>query len=335
MEMENLTILDSLPEEFFKSSAQGLFKIFNSPTLVHLKSEVNNPDKKAIFISSLLHGNEHSGVMSVQELLQSTEKLDRDLILFFGNIKAAKYGKRHLDSQLDYNRIWTSNSPFVKKTLAYLEEHDVELCIDLHNNTGNNPCYSCISQKSIEHYNLAYQFSDKIVYFTDPIDALSVVLSKKWPSVTIEAGKSGDPVGIYKTVNFLKKVIQGIDLKAPLEVKPRVFHTIGKIRVDIDDPVTFEEDEFKGDGFLFRHDLETLNFSKLSGDSWIGRSEKLPVIENYSKDPNRSLDYFELQDDLIVCKKPFIPAMLTHDIEIIYSDCLGYIMEEEIIELKS
>ncbi len=331
MEMENLTILEEIPEEFFKLSAQGLFKIFHSPTLIHLKT---NSKKQPIFISTLLHGNEHSGVMSIQEYLQNNE-LDRDLILFFGNIKAAKYGKRHLDSQPDYNRIWTSSHHFVKKTLAYLEEHNVELCIDLHNNTGNNPCYSCISQKSLKHYNLAYAFSEKIVYFTDPIEAMSVVLSRHYPSITIEAGKSGDPVGIYKTVEFLKKVVKGIDLEKPLEIKPRVFHTIGKIKIDIDDPVTFEEDEFKGDGFLFRHDLETLNFSKLSTDSWIGRSEKLPIIENYSKDPDKNLDFLELQDNIITCRKPFIPAMFTHDIEILYSDCLGYIMEEEIIELES
>ncbi len=333
MEMENLTILDHIPEEFFKLSAQGLFKIFHSPTLIHLKGNCN---LKPIFISTLLHGNEHSGVMSIQELFQEQDldKLNRDVILFFGNIKAAKYGKRHLDSQPDYNRIWTSHYPFVEKTLKYLDDHDVELCIDLHNNTGNNPCYSCMSQKSTRHFNLAHSFSDKIVYFTDPIEALSVVLSRKWPSITIEAGKSGDPVGIFKTVDYLKRIIAGMDLDKKVEVVPRVFRTVGKIRVDIDDPVTFEEDEFKGDGYLFRHDLETLNFTKLNTDSWIGRSHSLPIIENYSKDPNRNLDFFELQDNLITCKKPFIPAMFTHDVEIIYSDCLGYIMEEQVIELE-
>jgi len=93
MEMENLTILDSLPEEFFKSSAQGLFKIFNSPTLVHLKSEVNNPDKKAIFISSLLHGNEHSGVMSVQELLQVQKNLIEILYFSLGISKQRNMAK--------------------------------------------------------------------------------------------------------------------------------------------------------------------------------------------------------------------------------------------------
>ena len=331
MEMESLKILNEIPEEFFKSSAQGLFKIFSSPTLIHLKS---NKPGKAIFISTLLHGNEHSGIMSLQELFQGKEELERDVIIFLGNIKAAKYGKRHLDSQPDYNRVWTSNQPFVKKTLAYLDEHEIEVCVDLHNNTGNNPCYSCMSQKSVEHYNLAYLFSDKIVYFTDPIEALSVVLSKKWPSITIEAGKSGDPVGIYKTVDFLKKLLHGVDLKAPLKVKPKVFHTIGKIKVDIDEAITFEEEEYKGDGYLFRSDLETLNFSKVTSDTWIGKSHTVPGIENYSKNPNQELDYFELQDNLIVCKKPFIPAMLTHDIEIIYSDCLGYIMEEEILKLS-
>ncbi len=334
MEMENLKFLDELPTDFFKSSAQGLFKVFDGPTLVHLKSSKKNNNKKALFISTLLHGNEHSGIMTLQEFLQDKKELERDIILFFGNIKAAKYGKRHLDTQPDYNRIWTSNYPFVKKTLDYLKDQEIEACIDLHNNSGNNPCYSCMSKKSVEHYNLAYAFSEKIVYFTDPIEALSVVLSNHWPSITIEAGKSGDPAGIYRTVDFLNRLEKGLDLKKPLTIKPRVFHTVGKIRVDIDDPVTFEEDEFKGDGFLFRDDLETLNFQPLTIDSWLGRSDKTPIVENYSKNPNKNLDYFEIRNDLIACKKPFIPAMLTHDIEIIYSDCLGYIMEEEILELR-
>ena len=56
----------------------------------------------------LLHGNEPTGLLAIQSLLQRYKDkiLPRSLSIFFGNVSAASKRARRLDEQADYNRIW-------------------------------------------------------------------------------------------------------------------------------------------------------------------------------------------------------------------------------------
>ena len=69
-----------------------------------------------------------------------------------------------------------------------------------------------------------------------------------------------------------------------------------------------------------------------TGDTTLfGKGEKIFEFKSYS-DEFKASDFFTIERGNVFCKKEFIPAMLTKNIEIIYSDCLGYIMQE--YELK-
>ena len=95
-----ITILDKIPSDFYTSKPKNLWKIFDTPTLIKIPGK----NKETIFISTLLHGNETSGFYAIQKLLKQ-ERFDKSLLVFFGNIEAAKFECRHLDNQTDYNRI--------------------------------------------------------------------------------------------------------------------------------------------------------------------------------------------------------------------------------------
>lgn len=60
-----------------------------------------------LFVSMLLHGNETTGLLAVQRLLDKyrDQPLPRALSVFVGNVEAARLGLRRLEGQPDYNRI--------------------------------------------------------------------------------------------------------------------------------------------------------------------------------------------------------------------------------------
>jgi hypothetical protein len=61
-----------------------------------------------LFVSVLLHGNEDTGWRAIQTILRQHRAtiLPRPLLLFVGNIEAAKTNVRTLPQQEDYNRAW-------------------------------------------------------------------------------------------------------------------------------------------------------------------------------------------------------------------------------------
>jgi len=149
----NLTILDQLPSAFLSISYREIKDLFDTPTLIHLKGE----KQPALFISILLHGNEFSGLQIMQEILkkyQTTDgyKLPREIWLFVGNVDAAQMGVRVRDGQADFNRSWpgtpdpdSDTAILIQKVMDTITREELFAAIDLHNNTGKNPPYSCIS----------------------------------------------------------------------------------------------------------------------------------------------------------------------------------------------
>ena len=98
-----LHIYDQIPHGLLERDATRLHEVLPGPSLIHLSGQKS----KTLFISVLLHGNETTGWEATRELLNKYSKrhLPRSVCLFIGNVAAARYGKRHLHDQPDYNRI--------------------------------------------------------------------------------------------------------------------------------------------------------------------------------------------------------------------------------------
>ena len=151
--MNDLNILNELPDAFFDISYRDIKKVFDKPTLAHLKGSKD----PALFISILLHGNEFSGLEIMQEVLKKykdTQRyaLPRSIWLFVGNVEAASQGLRRLDDEQDFNRAWpgttepgTVTAKLISEVMGRITEDELFAAIDLHNNTGKNPPYGCIS----------------------------------------------------------------------------------------------------------------------------------------------------------------------------------------------
>ncbi|MGH1469190.1 MAG: succinylglutamate desuccinylase [Bdellovibrionales bacterium] len=328
---EHFDFFDHIPKEILTVAPDEIKKVFKKPSIIRIEGRKTQP----LFLSLFLHGNETTGFYVLQKLTQHliTSKLNRTLIIFVGNVHAAEKNLRFLPEQKDFNRIWEDGDSkehlLSKSVMSYLQKEDLFACVDIHNNTGANPLYSCISNLHPEHIYLGSLFSKTLVYFTNPSNALSCKFSSTTPSVTIECGKSGKQLGIEKAFQFVLDVQQLEDLNHTLpKGDVSIFHTIGQIKLLPKVEFGFAPDNKK---LTFPESFEQLNFNSLPKGFFFAayyNSEKKP-FEVFDEENNKTFEnYFKIEDNSIFTKKEFYASMFTKDLKVIKQDCLGYIMEK-------
>jgi hypothetical protein len=289
-----LNQLPALPPGLLSLEAEQLYQVLNGPTLIHLPGCREPP----LFVSVLLHGNETTGWEAMRGLLQRYREkaLPRALSILIGNIDAARYRKRHLPHQPDYNRIWsgegTPEHAIMREVLEEMRRRSVFASVDVHNNTGRNPHYACIKRLDPRFLQLATLFSRTVVYFLRPMGVQSMAFANLCPADTLECGQT---VGIVK-------------------VPDQVSLGIGQEDCDLN----------------LHPEIDRLNFRELPvGTSFgvVGNGLGMPLDMRNEAGEEISKRFFVIEDRELRVRRPVIPAMLTLDREIIRQDCLCYLME--------
>ena len=320
-----------LPKGFLEARHQDLLQLLKKPTLIHLEGEIKSP----LFITTLLHGNEDSGLIALQQLLKkySSNPLPRSLSIFIGNIEAAAEDMRHLPNQPDYNRIWPgtdhnecNETLLMHKIVSIMKDRQPFASIDLHNNTGRNPHYGCVNRLSPQYLQLARLFSHTVVYFTTPKGVQSEAMAKICPAVTLECGKVGELDGIDHACRYIQTVLELEHLPDHVPSDIDLFHTVA--RVTILDDLDFS---FDGSGDLtLDGSIELYNFKEIhEGTRFATLNTEIEKIFNVFDDHGNDLvdDFFIQEGNTIKLKKSVMPSMFTKDREVIKQDCLCYLME--------
>ncbi len=330
-----LHLFNSIPERLSTVPVKELGSVLPGPSLIEIPGRISPP----LFISVLLHGNETTGFLAMQEIIRKFDLLKkrspREILLFVGNINAAMLGVRRQTDEPDYNRIWNNgNQPehlLAEEVLRQVSRRKPFAAVDIHNNTGKNPHYACINRTDDAFVNLARRFSKTIVYFTEPHEVISMALSRHCPSVTLECGFSGDSGGFCHACNYLEQCLtlpQEELFSPPTNRHNDVFHTIGRITVPYRSQLGFGSCPGQVD-LCFRDDLEKLNFTTVPAGTKLGESagniNNLKVTDN--KDRDVTTEYFSFDDNAITTRKTMTPSMFTKNETIIHQDCFGYIME--------
>ncbi len=320
------------------ADAKEIDRIFPHPTLLYLEGHHETP----LFVSVLLHGNEDTGLFAIQRILKKyqTHRLPRSLIIFFGNIVAAREGLRRLDGQPDYNRIWPGGSEsdtpegrMIAQVVAKVAAHQPFASIDIHNNTGKNPYYGCVNRLDPDSLYLASQFSRLIVYFENPKGVQSMAMTTYCPAVTVECGKPHLEQGFAHAATFLDSMLHLSTFpQHEIHQKHTVYHTT--VRVTIPDRYSFGFDRKDLDICLLSA-LEKDNFSELPAGTVFatiaeGSGARFCAFDDAGID--RFDRYFETTGNVIKLKKPVMPSMITLDERVIRQDCLCYFMESLVTE---
>ena len=333
--MANLTLhqLDHIPRRLLDIDALNLHTLLPGPTLLHL--EGNN--RRPLFVSVLLHGNEVTGLLAIQNLLKKYQKhsLPRSLSVFIGNIEAAKAGLRRLSDQPDYNRIWPGTDHpdcpevrLMQQVWSIMRDREVQISIDIHNNTGRNPLYGCVNRLQPRFLNLAALFGRLVVYFLRPKGVQSMAFAELCPAVTLECGKPGVHQGVERASDFVDTCLHLNDIPDRLPGKGGIdlFHTVAQVKIR--EGCSFSFTETTTD-LLFRSDLDHLNFTELPPGISLGEvhSDSVPLIALDDQGHEVTERYFEVREGKLILKQKVMPSMLTLDERIIRQDCLCYLME--------
>ena len=334
-----LTIVNQLPDNLINTDATELHKVLDGPTLIHLKGRREQP----LFVSTLLHGNETTGLQAIQKILKDYEKkeLPRSLSIFIGNIDAAKQSARRLDNQPDYNRTWPGteyvSSPetiMMQQVKEEMRHLNVFASIDIHNNTGLNPHYACINKIENSFFHLARLFSRTIVYFTRPIGVQSQAFADLCPSTTVECGQVGQSNTIEHAYVFINAALHLSDMPSHPIAKQDVdlFHTIAIVKVPEQASMSFNGGDCQ---ICFDKNIDHMNFKEIAVGTQIGKvSGDDPIhLEAWNNDSiNIGDELFDYSNSEIRIKKEVMPAMLTLNEKVIRQDCLCYLMERYPIE---
>lgn len=332
---ETCALSDRIPQGFLDCPAAQIAELLQGPTLFDLPGR----DPTPLFVSTLLHGNEDSGLCAVQEVLRrhAAHGLPRALLLFIGNVRAAAQDLRVLPGQPDFNRIWpgsaTPASAYTRMAqwvYDYAARKRPFASIDIHNNTGFNPHYSCIARLEPQFVNLALLFSRIVVHFQRPLGVQAGAFAALCPAITVECGRAGGETGACGAAHTAE-LVEAALATTRLSCHPPSPHDVDLLRtfaiVRTPEHASFSFDGSDAD-FRFRAGLDHLNFSELSAGESFGRlgtrGARLEIHPGEGE--HAPEDYFDYSEGQIRLRRAAIPAMLTQDPKAIRNDCLCYLM---------
>jgi hypothetical protein len=336
--MNDLTILNEIPDAFLDINYRDIKNIFNEPTLIHLEGHKS----PALFISILLHGNEFSGLQIMQEILKKYKAakgytLPRSIWLFVGNIEAASQGLRRLDNELDFNRAWPGttepDAPMAKlisQVMDAITEDELFAAIDLHNNTGKNPPYGCISIVNEKNKYLSSFFNHIAMVFHTPKGVSTMAFDDICPAITLECSTPGNRLGIDRAVALIDDLMH----MDHFPEKPLPSHDLQLVQnsavLKIAENVNFgfENEDGNFDLTLIenfdRHNFTRLEISEVFAHTTLHK----PLIATAEDGTDITDELIRNENGVISLKKPLMPAMITLDKRIILQDCLCYLLED-------
>lgn len=339
--MNDLTILYDMPNEFLEITHRDIKKVFSTPTLIYLKGDKS----PALFVSILLHGNEFSGLMVMQEILEKYKtingyKLPRDLWIFVGNVDAAELGLRALDGQVDFNRAWpgtvdphTDTAKLIQKVIDTISKDALFASVDLHNNTGQNPHYGCISIVNEENKYLCTLFNHIGMVFTSPKGVSTMAFDDICPAITLECSTPGNKPAKDKAFELIDDLMHLDHFPS----KPVPNHDLQLVKnsatVKINKDITFSfEDSVKSNSDM---DLTVVknfdhhNFTLLEKNEVFAYTKVAkPLIVTSSDGTDITNEIIQNINGNISLKQALMPAMITMDKNIVLQDCLCYLLED-------
>lgn len=344
-----LTLLHGIPAGLLEVGAEELYQHLPGPTLIHVQGEQDPP----LLVSVLLHGNEPTGWLAVQRLLGESRRLPRSLSLLIGNVAAARYGVRHLPEQPDFNRIWQGGHRpehrMAEQVMVAMRRRGLWAAVDIHNNTGRNPHYACVSRLTDPVLGLAGLFGGTVLYYTRPAGLLAMALGELGPAVVLECGLPHEEEGTRHAYEFLQQCL-GLDgIPAPHRSTLDLYESVGVVKVTGGVTLGFVEawgelsvEDLKKAPLWLPQDLDRLNFCELPPGTVLGWAETLEVLDVRDPQGEDVGDvFFELNPQMgspknskensswgAVCtRRPLLLAMLTLDEQVIHQDCLCYLMQ--------
>ncbi|MDP3936939.1 MAG: succinylglutamate desuccinylase/aspartoacylase family protein [Deltaproteobacteria bacterium] len=293
-------------------------------------------------VSTLLHGNEPSGLRALHRMLREGFVPAVDLVAFIGSVEAALsppvFSRRALPDHPDLNRCFAPPFEQAERALAgqvldQLRGAAPEALVDVHNTTGHTPPYGVGTIVADPQLHLVSLFASAYVHSDLRLGTLVEATEHEFPSVVIECGMAGEAASDALAKAGLERYLGAGDLE-PIREAVSGITVVGRpIRVNIRTGarMAFGDAPVPGADITIRSDIDGENFKPmprgavvgwLSGGAW-----PLWAVGVEGQDVSR--DLFAARGEILETRRDIIPIMMTTDPEIALSDCLFYVVFPE------
>ncbi len=329
---KNFDRLQGLPDGFFDIETANIRSLFPNPTLINLEGA----DPNHLFVSILLHGNEYTGLKVMQRILaEQVDNLPRSILLFIGNVRAAEANLRFLPDQVDYNRCWPGTLLEPGPT-AQMMRHVIEIAhgyplfaaVDIHNNTGKNPHYACITDPRAENQNLAAMFNRVATVFHHK-GVSTMAFDGICPAVTLECGLPGEPDGIEHACRFMQTLLTLESLSTSFPPREKLHLVESHLSMEIPEQISFDFDLDADADLCFEPDIESRNFTLVNPQQVFGYTRvERPVLITDTNGHDVTDEIIRVENGKIYLNNTMMPAMITRDKLVVRQDCLCHLMQD-------
>ncbi len=316
-------------------------KLLKGPTHIHL---TGNDSSRCRFATTLLHGNEPSGLHAVFHILQSGLKPIVDAHILIPSVDAAKQAPgfiyRMLPHQKDLNRCFlppyddSEQDALAQEILHKLEHYQPECVIDIHNTSGSSPSFGVTTFMDQQHDALVSLFTHRMIVTDIKLGALMEISESMMPTVTIECGGSQDHESHLLATEGLTRYLtmDNVLAQSNTDMELEFFHNPLRLELNEGSDIAFGDHCLMDDGVTLLPDIENHNFGYVDESDRLGfvsgSLEQNLVVKNPLGDSPAS-DYFQLIDGALYAKHRLKLFMVTTNPEIARKDCLFYLVNAD------
>jgi hypothetical protein len=320
---------DDLPER-----EEDFLRRLGRPTLI----EVPGADRtRTRVVTTLLHGNEPSGLRAMLRWLRTRGRPATDALLVIASVGAALtepvFTHRARPGRRDLNRCFVGPSLDAEGALATaihaaILDAGPECVVDIHNNTGHNPAYGVATRLADPELALVALFADRVVHAPLALGTLIEATAPRWPSVVVECGRSGDPVADEVAGRGLETLLERetLDLRRP-ERPMRLLDEPIRVCVGADVSLAFADAPVPTARLTISADIDRHNFEPLGAGAaigWVAEGSAWPLEAWRTDGIECSREIFRLRGNVLETTFDFVPIMMTTRPDIAKSDCLFY-----------
>jgi len=337
--------LDEARLAHLPGSVEDWLRELDRATLLHVPGRDRS---RARIVTTLLHGNEPSGVRAVHAWLRSGVAAATDAVFYIGSVEAALaaplWSHRALPHARDANRCFAP--PFeglegerARELIERLEAARPEALVDLHNNTGRSPAYGVGSVADAAHLGLTGLFADRYMLSDLRLGTLIEASERFTASIVVECGRAQDPVADAVALAGLERYLSVEDLSVrteprdyPIEFQAmEILHRPVRVRVHPEVRLAFGDAPVEGADLTVRSDFDRHNFDPVEPGmvlGWLRPPGPWPFDARGGDGVEVSAELFTSANGLVRIRRAMVPVMMTVSAAIAQSDCLFYAMEK-------
>lgn len=326
---------DPQPAELGATATEFL-KQLRGPTHIHL---TGIDSTRCRIATTLLHGNEPSGLHAIFELLRQQVTPVVDMHFFIPSVDAAKQAPgfiyRMLPQQRDLNRCFKppfdtdSQSLLARDLLDWIERLQPESLIDIHNTSGSSPAFGVTTRLDRRHSALVSLFTHRLIVTDLSLGALMEACSDALPAVTVECGGALDSESNRVATEGLLRYLSFKDVLSDHheDVSLEYFHNPIRLELQEGSDIAFGEHCLFENGVTLLPSIERHNFGYVDPTCRLGfvsGSLTRLLTARDSEGAERVTDFFQIRAGELYPARHLKLFMVTTNPEIARKDCLLY-----------